>query len=236
MIFGSGIVLDIVFIGLIILYIFLSYRRGFVRTVVELVGWVLIMYLAFNISQPLAEGIYDRFFFESVSDSIYSTVEGSMGDTAADTTSQLINTLPGFVSSMFGVNEDSLHSTVSQAISGGAHAVSDGIMTAAVSPVIIMLIRWIIVALLFGIGMFVVRMIAGALNSLFSFRLVGGLNRFLGGVIGLFKGVLIVFLICIILSFIITVVPDGFGFLNSDFLKSSNIYEYITGFNLFTFN
>ena len=77
------IALDLILVLLFVLIVFLSYRRGFVRTVVELAGYILICVVAFACTGPLSNWIYDTFMAEPVTHAVADAIETQVGDSAA---------------------------------------------------------------------------------------------------------------------------------------------------------
>lgn len=233
---GTGILLDIVFIVIIAAFAYASARRGFVRTAIELVGWVLMLYLAFTLSGPLSEGIYNTYVYDSLSEKTQSIVEDSIAGSVGETADNIWGSLPSYITSgaeLFGVTKEGVNLTVNSSLSDGTAVVTQKVMENIVGPIVISVIKWIIVAVLFSIGMFVVRLVAGWLNRLVSFHLIGGINRGLGAALGILKGGLAVFLICLVLLIIISTKPAGVGFVTQDFLDSSYLYGLFLKINPF---
>ena len=56
-----GIVLDLFVLAIVAFVAWRSAVRGFVRTVIELVGYFLAFYISIALSGPIATGIYDKF-------------------------------------------------------------------------------------------------------------------------------------------------------------------------------
>ena len=55
-----GIVLDLIVIAIILIFCLISAKKGFVKTIVGLVGFILVTYLSFTLSSPLAGITYDK--------------------------------------------------------------------------------------------------------------------------------------------------------------------------------
>lgn len=236
MTFGIGIVLDIIFLVVLICTIRASARRGFVRTVVEMVGWLVLVYAAFNFSKPLAGFLYENFIRESMADSIGGWVMQSMSSTPAQTAANLWENLPGVVRVGFDMSQSGLQSLIESTVGAGEveAQIANTLMQTVVDPMYILILRWIIIALIFGVGMLVVRALAASLNRLFSLPIIGSLNRTLGGVVGAVKGLIIILVLCILLALIFTFLPEGVGPINIEMLETSYTYQFIDGFDIFT--
>ena len=49
-----NIILDIIIVAIVVICVFLSAKRGFTRTIIELVGFVAAILIAINLSTPVA--------------------------------------------------------------------------------------------------------------------------------------------------------------------------------------
>ena len=73
--------LDIAVILILLLAVYIGYRRGFVKAVIKLVGCVLAVVIASVASLPLASGIFDAFAGDKLQEVIASQMTST--DTAA---------------------------------------------------------------------------------------------------------------------------------------------------------
>ena len=71
---------------------------------------------------------------------------------------------------------------------------------------------------------------ARLLNKLFSFSFVGKLNRLLGGILGIPKGILLALIFCMLTVLIVKVSENGFLIFTKDAVESSHIFQWIYGF------
>ncbi len=232
---GAGILLDLLLIGIVLFFAFRSARHGFVRTVIELVGWLAVFYLAMQLAPSLSSVIYKTFVYPALNARITESVHASVAATATETSQALWVNLPGFLTNtaaLGGISKTLVSDTVAASLSGGADAVTAQMMTHVVEPIMLSLIRWILVALLFTVGMFLVRLLARCLNRVFSYRGVGAVNRLLGGVLGALKGCLFAVLLCLLLTLVASIVTDSNSFFTADFLSTSFFYQLMMGFTV----
>lgn len=73
-------ILDIAVILIFALAIFIGYKRGFMKTILRLVGVVLALVIASSVSKPAAGWIYDQFLASSIQEQIVAHVPST--DTA----------------------------------------------------------------------------------------------------------------------------------------------------------
>ena len=63
-----GIILDLIILAIIVIFAFLSAKKGFVRTLIELVGFFLAIFIASSISPAISNGVYDKFIEPAIVD------------------------------------------------------------------------------------------------------------------------------------------------------------------------
>lgn len=68
---------------------------------------------------------------------------------------------------------------------------------------------------------------ARILNKLFSFSVVGKINRLLGGILGIPKGVLLALIFCMLTLLIVTLSENGFWIFTEKTVESSYIFKWI---------
>ena len=70
-----SIVLDLIILAIIIITAYISAKKGFVKVLVETVGFVLAIVIAFTVSTPLAEITYDKFIEPTIIKNAEKAVE-----------------------------------------------------------------------------------------------------------------------------------------------------------------
>lgn len=196
-----GIILDLIIVAIIAVTAIISAKQGFVKTVIEVVGFVLAIYLSFTLSTPVANFVYDK----AVEPTVMTAIEQGIEDTTADATKSVYEKLPKFIKNnleIFGVSDEELTGHVNSSIGGGAASVAQTVSEKVVEPIVVSVVKTLISVLIFVVLLFVVRILAKMLNKLFSFSLVGTLNRVLGGVLGAVKGVIFAAVFCAAVIFV----------------------------------
>lgn len=227
-------ILDGIIILIVLLGVFISAKKGFVRTLIEVAGFVAAIVVAFTLSSPLAGAAYDKL----IEPSVIKTVESVVTDSAENATTAVDtvwNKMPGFIteSSFFNLSKDNVTATVqSQAANEGARlaqTVSDSFVEPAVTKLLSVIISVVLVVVLLS----VVKILAKYLNKLFSFSVVGDINKTLGGLLGLVKGVAIAVIFCLVISLILSFTKNGFLIFTYDAINSSYIFKFLMGFSPF---
>lgn len=220
-----GLILDLIIIGIVALMVLLSAKRGFVRTLIEVVGFIAALFIAFTFSSPIATATYDKIIEPAVVKAVEEATTEA-GEAAADT---VWATVPDFItnnSERFGLSKDDLAVN----LSGGDGVISDAATSISeniIEPIAVKVLSLVISTLLIVVLLFVVNVLAKLLNKLFSFSLVGKLNRTLGGVVGFFKGILFAVVFCMIVSVIVSFTQNGFLIFTKEAIDSSVIFGTI---------
>ena len=75
------IILDLIVIAVIFIFILVSAKKGFVRSLIEIVGFVLVIMLSNTVSTPLANITYDKFIEPSIIESSQKLTDGTNENT-----------------------------------------------------------------------------------------------------------------------------------------------------------
>lgn len=224
-----GIVLDLIIVAIVIFIIMQSAKHGFVRTFIELAGFILSLMIAVNISATLATQIYDS----QIGPKISSGIEKELLKSGSSVVDSIESGLPEFVVSGAKAMKIDINQIALQNAGASVSDLSDKIANTVAKPIITALMQAILMTLIFTILMFVVRFLAKSLNKIFNLPIIGSINRILGGCIGAAKGVVVAIAFCFILSTIITITNGGFFIFTKDAVDSSYIFKYICTFNPF---
>ena len=165
-----ALVIDLAIILIVALVVWRSAVHGFVRTVVELAGYILAATLAFSLAGYVADEIYER----AVRPQVVSSVEQSLTDTENQVVSQQIdsiwNSLPSMVTGLaetFGVDREQIGAQLEESVQDGAVYTAEIVSDHILRPVIVNFIRVFCSALLFLLLMLLVRWIARLVNRVF---------------------------------------------------------------------
>ena len=226
------ILLDVLVVLVVLFNIYLCVKRGFVRTVIELVGYFLAIYLAFTFSGVVANFVYDNYIGPNIAEDIVNEVSFSSDSTTDEKVDEIWDFLPDLVERNNDISKSSLKDTINENNSS-SDPVASIVQTAtdtAVKPTIIPIVQMIVSAILFFILMFIIKFFAKIINKVFNLPIIGGLNRFLGGVIGCFKGVLFAIIFVMLVNFVVSISNDGFIFFTNENIEKTVLFKYIAEF------
>ncbi len=197
-------IIDVVLIGILLVAVFTSAKKGIVRTVLEIGAFVLSLVLAAQIAAPMAKTFYSSFLSERIEDKIEDTL--SQGEAATNTKKAdvVLDSLPDFAKNYLekaGVQSASLASDIAnQAPTGNdTAAFLNEKIARPICETVLTGILFLLFCLVLGA---VFQWAAGGISKLFSLPIVGTANKFLGGVFGAIKGCVIIYIAVALLVFI----------------------------------
>src|SRR5699024_2097890 len=79
----------------VLLAVFIGYRRGFVRSLIQLVGLVAAVIVAAALSTGIASLIFDQFVSEGLTQTVASKIQTTDTAAAAQSVQQALEELPG---------------------------------------------------------------------------------------------------------------------------------------------
>ena len=223
-------ILDLIVVGIIVICIIVAYRRGFVRTFVEVAGCIAAILLAMSFGSVISGAVYDNM----ISPQLVKLTEETATSTAQDLLDKGFEALPDFIENnadKFGISKDSIMQKVNELDNGNAAETVEKALDATVRPLFVKIFGMLCSVLLFILLLFLVHILAKLLNKLFSFSIVGSLNRTLGGIIGLLQGLVYALIFCLIIGFISSV---SSGELH-DAVESSKLLKFFISITPFKF-
>lgn len=200
-----SIILDVILVAIFAAFVFFAAKKGFMKTLLELVAVIAALALSYQFSSTLAKGVYDSM----VKDNMITAIEEQIDDnvdisTAAKKAEVTIDALPEFVvsvASSVGVDVDSIKSKIISENLNSSNIATELVEKVA-EPIVIGALKIVSFILLSVILIFILKFAAGFISKLFDVPIVGTANRVLGGLLGACKGVVVLVFICTVLDFI----------------------------------
>ncbi len=222
-----SIIIDLIFVAVIVICTLASAKKGFVKVLVETVGFIAALYLAFTISSPLADVTYDKI----IEPPIIEAVNENISDNVSITAENIINALPEFVSGSLQKYTDEIQAQLSENTLNGATSPVVNASQTVIKPVVTKLLSIIYFIICTVILLIIVKLLAKIINKLFSFSIVGTANRVLGAILGLIKGVALAFVLAAVISLCMGIAPNGFLIFTTTSLSKSLIFNLFTQLN-----
>lgn len=204
---------DILIILSIALFVFLGYRRGLARTLLNLAALVAAAVIGNAASQPIAQGIYDTFIKQGVIDNLQTTIVNQGAETAIstslDSAPSWINGILGGLLQIFGLTTDDFQRTLQ--LSNDTSLTLAQNLEKPVGTVTVSILSLIMYALIFTVLMVIFKLIIRKVAAIFDIPVVAPVNRVLGGILGLVEGaVLVIVAVNLIYVLTVTVNPGVF--------------------------
>ncbi len=205
-------IFDIILAVIFVLVIFSSFKKGFFRSLFDLIGSFIAFFLARLFSNQLAESFYENFIQTPARNTLTESL-GTVGTTDYGAqVEQAINSIPDTYNGLMniiGIDKQELLSQVSQSsLSNGT--VVDNLMNNVVRPVgtaVVQFLLFVVLAIVFVIGIKIaVKLLDFIIKKI---PVVKQLNKSLGVVVGIFRGIIVV----VIISAVISLIPASDGLL-----------------------
>lgn len=201
-----SLAIDAVFVVVVLVCTVWGLKKGFIKSLLGFIGYVIALLAAISISNWLAAFVYDSFLREVFIQKISSVLTDGAAATAAEQAEKLLEALPGFVANALvnqGVTAESLEGTLAGSVAAIAPQVAD-----MISPVVINLMRIIFTVVLFSVLLFLVRVLVRAVGSVFRLPVLRQMDSLLGGAFGLLSGFVFVLLLTAILGLAVPMMKE----------------------------
>lgn len=200
-----SIILDIVLVAIFAAYVFFAAKKGFVRTLLELVVVVAAIFLSFQISPVISQTVYDGFVEKEIVNALEEQITENIDSlSVTEKANAVLDSIPDFAVSLASSAGVEI-STIKDQISSqkfDSQNLAQSLVDKIAEPIVVGALTIIIFILLAVVLMIVLKIAAKYISKLFDIPVVKSLNRSLGGVLGAIKGVLVVIVICTALRFI----------------------------------
>ncbi len=219
-------ILDLIILAITVILVIIGVVRGIARTLLN-----VLSVAASAVCSYLGAGLLSNLIYTSIiSPEITKNVTNSMADTSASAATiiqEAIDALPEFVVNtlkMLGIVLDNVTKSAVSAVNGSASNVTSAV-DLALKPVITSVLSVILMALLFIIFLFIFKKISNRAERLFHIPVVGALNGFLGGILGLIEAAIIVFVGILVIKVMFVFSQDPF--IPMDMISKSIVFSAI---------
>ncbi len=221
-----NIVLDLIVIAIVVVMALISAKRGFVRVVVEVVGFVLAVVLSMSFSGYFADITYQK----GIEPAIISSINNITTDASAETVDNTWDALPKFITDnadKLGFSKDDIAKSITQSVDVKSEEIAITFSNDIIKPMAISILDSLYAVVIMVVVMFIVKLLAKIINKLFTFSLAGKLNSALGGVLGVIKGIIFAGLFCSIVGLIITFTKNGIWIFNNENIENTYIFKLL---------
>ncbi|MBQ6935414.1 MAG: CvpA family protein [Clostridia bacterium] len=227
------IFLDLVLLAVLVLFVVLGARKGFVKALLDGFSTLISGVLAYRFAEPVSQYAYDAFVRNMLKNRISNTLSSTVNNynTVSEKVEVLITKIPESAvtfSEKLGFNVTEVLESVVRANSD-KDVLIDAIMVDIIDKIMMPLVEtvtFVALLILFAIALtIVVKMLTSIINKL---PVLKESDKILGGILGVFKGIIVIFVVCAILMFM----ADSSQ--NQEFIEivtSSKILEFVNNNN-----
>lgn len=200
-----SLILDIILIAIFVVFVLVAAKKGFVKTLLELVAVIAALVLSYQLSPVVAQGAYDSIVKESMITAIEEQIDENFDTaTAAKKAEVTLDALPDFMVSLAssaGVEIDEIKSKISSEKFSSENLATELVEKVA-EPIVVGALTIVFFMILAIVLLFVLKFVAHLISKLFDIPLIGTANKVLGGLLGACKGVVVLVFLCTVLDFI----------------------------------
>lgn len=198
-------VVDILLVVLLVVFVAVAAKRGFMITLLEVAAVVLAVIISMQLCKPAANGMYTTLFEPSVEKKITEALPNNAdGTTYAKKASAVVESLPAFARNYIAKSGIDTDDITGQIMKGdySSEDVAAQLNKNIARPIAVTVLSSVLF-MVFGILlMLILKQVAKALNKMFKIPIVGTANALLGGLFGLLKGVVVCYFLCCILVYL----------------------------------
>ena len=223
---GPALILDVILIAVIVLTAFHYKKKGFVAGLLDLVGNLLALLVAWIASDRISPTVFENFFKQGLIEKITQTVQ-ERG------TSGLTMLVESFSSILPGGMADEVTRSLQDILGSGAPDLAVRIVDTILTPLIVPMITVVLFFIAFALCKLVISMLVAVLTNINKIPVIGSVNELLGILVGVAGGVLnVVLLLCLIWA-VVAITNNNLPVLNNDMLSGSMMYSLFSKYNPF---
>ncbi len=223
-----SIILDVIVVAIILLVTFLTMKRGFVKSIIGIVSLVLTLLIISAVSNPISTFIYDSMIDNPVQNFVVEKLE-EQDQKNDEVVNSVWNSLPKFITSTAensGITTDHIGNIIKDDRDNKTIAVQ--FSHNVVRPAAISIISLAVNIILFVILTIIFRILSKVICKLFKAPVLKQVNKGLGLVLGVIKGIVIASLACVIISYIAAFSDASYVLLNSDIIEETIIFSKLS--------
>ena len=208
---------DAIIVVIFLLFIILGVKRGFVRSVLDLVGTLAAMLVSMWFSGIAAQWVFSTFLQESLTRQIAEALQSAP---AADAAEAVLSVVPEILRGgleAFGITSDAINQAVAGTSGQAAAAV-----VAVLSPMVVSVLRGLFALVLFVFLLVIFRILSGVVCRIFRLPVLRQLDKGLGILLGVAQAALITVLLCFCAQALISVSSPWLV----ETIQASQVYQF----------
>lgn len=227
-------IIDIILLVILALCVLLAIKKGLLRSIVEFAGFLLALPVSIYGAKAVAPLLYNQFFHQRLIDSTVTKMDG-YGDIAAFV-AQVKGTLNALPFSLEGLGQKfgvDINGTLDGMTSGLSNAtLAQEYVNSFLKPIVTVLCTGALILLFFILMVVAIKILSFVLKTVPMPHGLKEANGVLGAIMGLLKGVIVVFVLCTVLGMVqvglsFKEAPTAFG----TKISESFVVEKVNQFN-----
>ena len=219
------IVYDAVVIFVIISSVIFSYKKGFLRSILSLISYCVSFFIANFLGRFVSQIVFDNFIKANVEHDIFNTLNNSLSSgNVMNSANKISSIIPDWLTSHLIGNK-----TIDD-VAGGFIAKNDlssassAITNQIFRPYVIMIISIVAFFVLFAAVKLLFRYIYMLTSVLERMPVIGALNGLLGGLCGVVKAGILLFIIAIIVFVVILITKNEMSWINTGIINETHLF------------
>jgi len=212
------LIYDIVFAAFLVLFFIVFYHKGFASSFVNVFGFIAAFVGGSYVSRIASKYVYDRFVKDRLTQYVTEYIQRLQAGTAEAFSD-------GIMGKLFGnfISENSLNSEASE--------LADRFISTSLESGCINILRLLMFVIVFVVAALLFRLLASALENVNDIPIVGFPNQLLGGMLGLIIGLAVTFILCSLMSLILSVWHNSW--FSKEVIEQSFLFSKIFELNPF---
>lgn len=132
-------------------------------------------------------------------------------------------------------DSDIIYNLVLSVIDFGYATRGEAVIANIIDPIVITPLKIVLFLVIFTVIAIILEALANASKIINRIPVISSVNEALGGILGLIKAVLILFIICISIQLLISVTEDSLVFINTYTIEKTLFFKYVYNFDLINF-
>lgn len=220
-----ALIYDAAFVAFLVYFIGRAARRGFMRSLVQIVGSIAALFLSLFLSNAISKVTFNSFFRPKLLNSFTGYVSSAEG--SAEVGAEIgaaLNHLPKFVLHLLNMAGAQDH--IEQALTDASGQVAVAVVDNVISPVLVTFMRAVLFIVLFGICLFLVRHIARAFGVMRHIPILGTADGLLGGVLGIVQAFIAFYIVAVLCSILFSLFGSS-DYFSEDIIEKTYLFKII---------
>lgn len=186
-----GLAADLIFVALVVFTLVIGWKRGFFRSMMDLIGTLLVLAVSIWLSGVAAEWAFQEMLRGPMIAQIAEALETASADNAAEVVFSALPSIFSGALELYGITADTVNQAIANTSGSAAVAAVD-----LMAPAVISVLKAVLALVLFLFLLALMRILTSAICRVLRLPLLRQLDQCLGAVLGGVQGIAVVFLLC----------------------------------------